>query len=98
MAATLGSSVDSMETSCSSYQQSGAANNLPPINDIGIHKFYELIGKHPPGGQGHEETANEPTEPPAKNQKKATEHVFGRLKAFTDVLESILKEVEGNGS
>jgi hypothetical protein len=100
-----------MEASCRSHKQFRAADGLPPINNIGIHKFYKLIGEHPPESaeeDGGRETrksrrprlrkvTNERTESQARKQGKA-EHAFGTFEVFIDVLESSLKDLEKNGN
>ncbi|KAF7775672.1 hypothetical protein Agabi119p4_4065 [Agaricus bisporus var. burnettii] len=75
-----------MEASYSSQQQSEENVNSPPIKDIGIRKFYQLIGEHLPESVGDtltQETGDGPGKP-----------VFGTLQAFVDVLENSLRDKE----
>ncbi|EKM79815.1 hypothetical protein AGABI1DRAFT_127502 [Agaricus bisporus var. burnettii JB137-S8] len=80
------SAFDSMEASYSSQQQSEESVNSPPIKDIAIQKFYELIGVNLPEPVGDtltRETGDGPGKP-----------VFGTLQAFIDVLENSLRDKE----
>ncbi|KAF7775674.1 hypothetical protein Agabi119p4_4067 [Agaricus bisporus var. burnettii] len=75
-----------MEASYSSQQESEENVNSPPIKDIGIRKFYQLIGEHLPESTGVKLT-QETGGGPGKS-------VFGTLQAFIDVLENSLRDKE----
>jgi hypothetical protein len=111
MAATRGSysPVDCLGAFYPLHQRSEAAKSLPPIKPIGIHEFYERIGKNPApfakeedkrdtGSQQPQELVNERTELPAKEKKEGKEHAFEQVKIFIEFLKSLLKEFEGNGN
>jgi hypothetical protein len=100
------SPIDSMGAFYPLHQRSEAAESLPPVKPIEVHQFYERIHKNRAefvqpgdrrnaGGQLPRETV---TGTRAKEQNNAPAPAFGTLKAFTDVLERILKGFEKNGS